>query len=385
MIYRVKFVIDFSKNPVKDIGIVVENGLIKDIGRFNNIVRKYSEQKIKDFSDYIAIPPIVNAHTHLELTNISKKNLEFSSYINWTLSLIKEKREKDELDLKNAIKSGKEKLLENFTIFYGNIVSPAFYGSEDFDFAEIVCYKEENISSKFEDIKKFKKLSPHTFFTVHPSLMEKIFALNKPLSIHLFESKYEIDYLYENSGEIVDKLYKFVGFKPLKNKLDIEKFIVYLTNKYHFNVNFIHLCYLTSFFEDFLKKSKNKIIPVLCPRSNAKLKNKLNFDFFIENNIPFALGTDSLTSNYDLNVVNDALFILENSQQKNISETLLKALTVNGVKALFLSDKHSAFRKNSYANFILMEYKENEINYEYILKEFNYLKKEGVFRWMNTM
>jgi len=374
MIYRVKFIIDFNKNPIKDIGIVIENGLIKDTGGFNNIFRKYPDKKTEDFGNYIAIPPIVNAHTHLELTNLDKKNLDFSSHINWVLSLIKEKRSKDNVFFKNALKTGKEKLYKYFTFYYGNIVSPFFYALNEFNFAEIICYKEEDISLKFEEIKNFQKLSPHTFFTVHPLLMEKIFSLHKPLSIHLFESKYEIEYLYENSGDIINKLYRFTGLKPLKNKPDTEKFILHLINKYHLKVNFVHLCYLTSFFENFLKKFKDKIIPILCPRSNVKLKNRLNFDFFIQNKIPFALGTDSIASNDDLNVVNEALFILEN-YQKDISECLFKALTVNGVKSLFLSDKYHAFKKNSYANFILLKYPENEINYEFILKNFNYLEK----------
>ncbi len=377
MIYRVKFIVNFKKNISKDCGIVVENGIIKELGQFNKIYKSYNHKNIKDYSDYIAIPPVVNAHTHLELSNLNKKNLNFNSHIEWVLSLIVEKRSKNETFLKKSIDYGKNKLKKYFTFYYGNIVSPQFYQNNPFSFCELICYKINEIDEKFNSAKFYKKISPHSFFTVHPILMEKLFSLNKPLSIHLFESKYEIEYLYENYGEIIDKLYSFTGLKPLEKKIDIEKFIFDLTEKYHYNVNFVHLCYLTKSFENFLKKFKEKIIPILCPRSNFTLGNKLNFDFFIENKIPFALGTDSLASNSDLNVVNEALFIL-NNYSKNISEILLKALTIYGVKAIFLDKKFYTFTTGSYANFLLLKYPLNEINYEYILRNFNQIEKIAV-------
>ncbi len=385
MILRIKYLLDFINPPQKDVVIEIEDKKIKKISQYP--LSPHAHQNILDYSNYIAIPPLVNAHTHLELTDINKSALNYRSFIDWVISLVKEKRLSNSQLLYNGYLNGLGKLQSYLTPFFGNIVSYDIIKkvkfqqfNENLNFVELISF-DDNPDGEF--IRKYsssKMLSPHTFYTVSPKVMEQAFSFNIPLSIHLFESKDEIDCLYSKRGDIYDKLYQITGVKPFSAVDDIESFIFYLLDRYHKNVQFIHLCYLSGSFEKFLIKKSGEIVPTLSPRSNFILKNKLNFDFFLSNNIPFSLGTDSLLSNYDLNVYNEAKFIYDNLnldfERESLSLTLWQALTVNGLYSISAPSHYFPLKISSPANFILVKWDDNKISYQKLFEDFQNLEKK---------
>lgn len=73
----------------------------------------------------------------------------------------------------------------------------------------------------------------------------------------------------------------------------------------------------------------------LCPRSNRNLGvGAAPFSAAVENNVLCCLGTDGLTSNTDLDVRREAVFLRETCDVP--PEALLRLLTVNGAEALRL-------------------------------------------------
>ncbi len=387
-LYKCDKILSFEGKFKNEDALYIENGFIKDISSFKNLRTKYPNVRVREFKNSLFIPPVVNAHTHLELSGIDKEKLDFSNEINWIVSLIKEKRTKNELFFKHSFEFGKSLMEKSFASYYGNIISKFllkfFKFSENeslFNFVEVLCYNKTEIENIFKEVRKYRRLSPHTFFTVHPELMLKIFELeNVNLAIHLFESLSETEYLYNNRGTVVDTLYKFTNLSPVKSDLHIEKFIDHLLKKKKAKVQFVHLCYLSENFKKYILKNREKIgVPVLCPRSNLILKNKLNFKFFIDNNLDFALGTDSLCSNNDIEVFNEAKFIYNEINNKNNGEhialTLLKALTVNGIYSLMLPEKFYPFELNGFANFTIIKnpQKGKKIYYREIFENFEEL------------
>ncbi len=74
----------------------------------------------------------------------------------------------------------------------------------------------------------------------------------------------------------------------------------------------------------------------LCPRSNAAINvGEAPAKAYAAKGVPLVLGTDSLASNADLDVWNEALFFLK----KNVfsANALLRMATVNGATVLGLS------------------------------------------------
>ncbi len=353
--YKTDIFIDINGNIYKNKIFKIENGHVK-------FFEKVEKKEIIELNS-IVFPSFVNAHTHLELTNINKSDLNFSSFVDWVISLIKEKRKKDEKFFLNSYLKGKN-LLNNYGIYaFGNILSPFLYdkipeNDKEFNFIEIIEYNKNNI----ENINlNYPKVSPHSFFSVHPDLIEKILKLNKPISIHFFESKEEYEYLIHNRGDIPEKLYSFTNLKPLKYNLDY--FLKFLKKVQ--NVQLVHLCNLPEDLKPLIIKRKNELHFTLCPRSNKKFGLKSPYYFFIKNNIPFSLGTDSLCSNDDLNIVNEAKFIFEDLKDEFDKEQLAKilflCLTKWGYKSIFSNNVNYIYITNftSHNNFYFCDFLEH--------------------------
>ncbi len=72
----------------------------------------------------------------------------------------------------------------------------------------------------------------------------------------------------------------------------------------------------------------------LCPRSNRNLAvGRADIAGLVESGVLLCLGTDGLTSNTDVNVLNEARFLLDVLPE----DALLRMLTINGAAALGLA------------------------------------------------
>ena len=112
-IYKADIVIDINANVFKNKIFKIENFQLKFLDKIKS--------EVIELENSIVSPSPVNAHTHLELTKIDKAKLNFSSFIDWIISLIIEKREKSSEFLIDSYLYGKillkkisHKLLEIF-------------------------------------------------------------------------------------------------------------------------------------------------------------------------------------------------------------------------------------------------------------------------------
>ena len=317
-------------------GKIYRNKIFKIFNGRLEFVNKTKDEVI-ELEKSLVYPSPVNAHTHLELTELNKEELNFSSFAEWVVSIIKLKRECSEKFLLKSYENGKRLLSKYNTLVYGNILSPFLYNlipekERNLNFVEIIEYREENIGSVNIN---YPKISPHSFYSVHPKLILKILNMDIPKSMHFFESKDEYEYLINNRGGIIEKIYKFVGLKPIKYSFDFfESFL-----KKASNIQLIHLSNLPEKLKPIILYRKDKIFYTLCPRSNSKFGSKSPYYFFVKNSIPFSLGTDSLCSNDDLNVINEAKYIYNDLKdyfpKEELSKILFFSLTKWGYRAIF--------------------------------------------------
>ncbi len=338
--YKTDIFIDINANIYYDKVFKLEKDKI--------IFVKTTKEEIYELKNSIVFPSFVNAHTHLELTNIKKSNLNFSSFVDWVISLIKEKRGKNDDFFLNSYLLGKNLLKKYGCFTFGNILSPNLFGKISksdiyFNFVEIIEYNMDNIDKINID---YPKISPHSFFSVHPDLINKILATKKPISMHFFESKEEYEYLILGKGDIPDRLYKFTGLTPLKYNLNyFAKFL-----KKAKNIQLVHLSNVPEELKPIILEKKYEIFYTLCPRSNEKFGFKSPYYFFIKNKIPFSLGTDSLCSNDDLNVFNEAIFILndllDDFPKESLAKLLFLSLTKFGYQATFNNVENYIFLEN---------------------------------------
>ena len=106
---------------------------------------------------------------------------------------------------------------------------------------------------------------------------------------------------------------------------------------------------------------KNQLKIVLCPRSNLFLNEKLPDLKFFLNYHSTGLGTDGLSSNDDLNFINEMNFIYLSSKKlkvKNLKEKILSISTIGGAKCLGLDKKIGSIEINKRADLIAFEIKD---------------------------
>jgi len=90
-------------------------------------------------------------------------------------------------------------------------------------------------------------------------------------------------------------------------------------------------------------KHFNKVYWAFCPNANLYIENQLpNIPLFYELNQKCTIGTDSLTSNHQLSVLDELKTIQVNFPQIPLTE-ILKWATLNGAEAFNLSDKIGSF------------------------------------------
>ena len=86
----------------------------------------------------------------------------------------------------------------------------------------------------------------------------------------------------------------------------------------------------------------------------------MNYNFFLETNAQVCIGTDSLTSNWQLNILEEMKTILKFSSYLDF-ETVLKWATLNGAKALGFADSLGSIEIGKTPGLVLIENMENGI------------------------
>ncbi|MFC2138814.1 amidohydrolase family protein [Bacteroidota bacterium] len=117
---------------------------------------------------------------------------------------------------------------------------------------------------------------------------------------------------------------------------------------------FIHNIFTSEEDMQYLNDYLEKIYWVLCPNSNLYIENKLpRVDLIRRYSNNIAIGTDSLSSNHKLSVLEEIKTISKAFPSISLEE-LISWATINGAKALGIDDKYGSIEigKNPGLNLI---------------------------------
>ncbi len=193
-----------------------------------------------------------------------------------------------------------------------------------------------------------KSLSPHAPYTVSANLFAEINHRNRDfeiLSIHNQETTDEDALFLNKSGKLEEFFQKFGfdlnNFKPIQNTS-----IHYTMSKLseQFQLLLVHNTMMKKQdIESAIQWNKN-IYFVTCPNANLFIENRLpNYKEFINSNATLCIGTDSLSSNWTLCILEEIKTILKYQSFLSLEEVLQWA-TLNGAKALGMSDRFGTFK-----------------------------------------
>ena len=100
---------------------------------------------------------------------------------------------------------------------------------------------------------------------------------------------------------------------------------------------------------------KPQIFFCLCPNANLYIENVLPpIEMFRENNCDIVLGTDSLASNWSLNILDEIKTILKNNSTIPLHE-ILQWATINGARALQMDNHLGSFETGKKPGIVLIK------------------------------
>jgi cytosine/adenosine deaminase-related metal-dependent hydrolase len=350
--FTADYILPISDQPIKN-GIISldENDRIVEISK----VKDTKSDKLIKLKGSI-IPGFVNTHCHLELSHMKGKIPTGTQLIPFITSVV-QTRGASKAQIENAIQRSDEQMWKNGIQAVGDICNTTDTLAtktkskiQYYNFVELFDLWQNDGTQKAIDqyskvLESFQKHQknvaavPHAPYSVTPELFEAIRLMNQgkhlSVSIHNQETKPENEMFIEGKGEFY-QFYKSFG-------LNLDHFYKTETGSIQYAMDQLDTTHRSIFVHNTLttqeeihsaKKWSDEVYWATCPNANLYIENSLPFyKSFIEAEANVCIGTDSLSSNWQLSVLEEMKTIQQYNSWIN-AETILKWATLNGAKAL---------------------------------------------------
>ena len=304
----------------------------------------------------VLVPGFINTHCHLELSHMKGKIATGTGLIPFISNVVAH-REANQKEIDDAINAADKYMFDHGIVAVGDISNKTDTAKRKsrstiqyYSFVEMFDFLQEDWAQKEFD-KYFdayqvhengngnkKSVVPHAPYTVSKTLFELIKNQNEDdvtVSIHNQETPPENELFLSKSGAFLD-FYKgfnisLEGFQPTK-KTAIHYALSHLNPK---NKNlFVHNTLTTAEDIQAAHTWSDRVYWSTCANANLYIENRLpNYQAFLDNNARMTIGTDSLTSNWQLCVLEEMKTIAR-FQSYVPFEILIKWATLNGAEAL---------------------------------------------------
>ena len=378
ILYRARYLCPVNIPPIEDGALLVREGRILAVGPRDEVETPASAT-IVDFDDAILLPPLVNAHTHLELTDFPRWAQELgepegsASFVDWVKSVIRVKRATEPGHYAPSVVAGIRASLAAGTGAVGDILSwfPARSAYRDAPlfgrvFLETLGRDPTRNRQIMGSLAKILKegqagrlelgLSPHSPYTLSSEYLEEVAEYARrqriPLAIHLAESAEEVAFLDESTGPIASELYPFVGWEDMLPPPARRDPVSYLNERggLHRDSLLVHGVHVAEWACGQIAGTGASV--VLCPRSNARLGvGRAPVTDYLAAGVNLALGTDSRASCDSLSVWDELAFAREWFSGNAIPTDLLRMATLGGARALGISGEIGALAPRMGAHF----------------------------------
>ncbi len=342
-----------SKLPIKN-GVIITD----DAGKILDVdVRENHNAADVEFHKGIIVPGFINTHCHLELSHMLGKVQTGTTLIPFITNVVTKRQATPQI-IQKAIERAEAQMLKEGIVAVGDIsnTSDTFAQKnkgnlhyhtfvEMFDFlqdenADTEYQKYKSVFDSAKQTDKYKvTMVPHAPYSVSESLFRKINAGNEyeniTVSIHNQETQPEQDLFLHGSGAF----YAFYGAFGIS----LDKFKPPHTTAIHYalaNMNpkvrnlFVHNTLTSKADIAAAQKWSEQVYWATCPNANLYIENRLpNYQNFLDENARLTIGTDSLTSNWQLSVLEEMKTIARYQSYVPFT-TMLEWATLNGAKAL---------------------------------------------------
>jgi cytosine/adenosine deaminase-related metal-dependent hydrolase len=351
---RARFVFPVCGPPIADGVVVVQGTEIVSVGSDTQ------GAGVKDLGDVALLPGLVNAHTHLEFSDLAVPlGTPGSNLPDWIREVLGHRRG-GQAGGTAAIAAGLTESLRGGCTTVGEIATSDWRTAESLPAlrpttvmfheslgptlpraqqaaANAAAFLQGNVSAQGI----FPALSPHAPYTVHPRLLESLVELSQryrvPLAMHLAESREELELLNLGSGPFRDMLEAVGAWDPTEGAR-LSCVLDYLTELARGErALVIHGNYLDDEEITFLAEHAQKMSVVYCPRSHQFFEQEpYPLAEMLGAGVTLALGTDSRASNPDLAMLEEIRSASQSHPHVSPAK-ILEMATLGGAQALGLA------------------------------------------------
>lgn len=336
-------------------GPPLENGVLEIRNDRITAVFPGPDASAHNLGNVALLPAFVNAHTHLEFSDLSRPLEPATPFAEWLKSLMNHRLIRRP-EVEEFIAEGLKEAAACRSVWIGEIST-----DDVCDYADARCggviFREfiglaperipERVSLAREHLLRFENtswqpgLSPHAPYSVHPDLLTELVRLagmaDVPVAMHIAETSDELELLAHGTGLIRQRL-EHIGVwrDDLFGGRTVMDCLEPLASLDHALV--VHGNYLTDEQVGFISRRENLHL-IYCPRTHAYFQHGPHpWQKMLWQGGQVALGTDSRASSPDLSIWNELLFLRHCYPQVS-PEELLRLGTVNGAAALRLTDR----------------------------------------------
>jgi len=357
--------------------ILHQNGSFADL-----VIEREAGENIEQYNGIIS-PGLVNCHCHLELSHLKNVIPPHTGLIEFLCSVVTKRDFPSDFIQGEIVKAEKE-MYDNGIVAVGDIGNTADTATVKSkskirwqNFVEVLSFTDEKADENLNHFKKVAQqlitalyqsktanrtgLVPHAPYSISPQSFQQLNSLteNQIISIHNQEHPAENE-LYQTGGGDYLKLFKILGIDkspfPITGKSSIRSILPYFNKG-----QTIFLVHNTCMQEDeivwaneYATANSVKLVYCLCINANLYIENKVPpIDLFLKHNCHIVLGTDSYSSNWQLNIASEIASIHKHFPHIPV-ETVLQWATINGAKALQWEPELGSFETGKTSGVVLL-------------------------------
>lgn len=323
------------------------------------------------------IPGMVNAHCHLELSHTLGAVPENTGLDGFVEQIMNVRASSDEV-MQAAMQKADAEMRANGIVAVGDIsnsdksfATKAHSAIEYFTFIERFGLASSSANGAFESgmqllelLQKLPRntrgnLSPHAPYSVSKELLEKLCrhveAVNGVLSIHNQETESEDVFFKTASGRMAQRMQN-MGIKLDDFRASGKSSFQTLAPTFpkEQRIQLVHNTFSSADDISLAMATFPHLYWCLCPGANRYIENQLPpVQELRKQKATITLGTDSLASNHQLDLVKE-LFLLQDAHPDIPSSELIEWATINGATLLGMEKELGSFERGKRPGVVLL-------------------------------
>ena len=382
MILRARVVLSLTRPPIQDGAVLIYGNRIARVGRWKDLSGD-TRDEVFDLGDTVLLPGLVNAHCHLDYTDMAGQFLPQKSFTDWIKLITTAKSEWNYSEFAESWLNGSRMLVHTGTTTVADFEAVPELLPEVWDatplrmvsFLEMTGVKSRRqpasiLRDATERIgalpahRSRARIAPHAPYSTAPELLrlsaETARERRWPFSVHVAESALEFEMFAHARGEMHDWL--------RRNQRDMSDCglgsPVQQMQRNHAlceNLLAVHVNYLAP--KDAALLGRKKVSVAHCPRSHAYFKHApFPLRELTRAKVNLCLGTDSLASvekekrqTLELNMFTE-MQTLAAAQPQLAPKSILHMATLNGSLALGMKGQVGEISTGAFADVIAVPF-----------------------------